>query len=158
VKTGLLDIPVLYLSRYIVRTKSDYYRLLQDVRDKDAWEPWVVYLLTAVERTAKQGITTVEAIRELLLKVKHRVRAQYPKFYSQDLINNLFKYPYTKIEFLQNDLRVTRLTASRYLDALVAGGVLKKQKVGRSNYYINESLVQILTGDAMRDEAPDVEP
>jgi Fic family protein len=158
VKTGLLDIPVLYLSRYIVRTKSDYYRLLQDVRDKDAWEPWVAYLLTAVERTAKQGITTVEAIRELLLKVKHRVRAQYPKFYSQDLINNLFKYPYTKIEFLQNDLRVTRLTASRYLDALVAGGVLKKQKVGRSNYYINESLVQILTGDAMRDEAPDVEP
>ncbi len=154
VKTGLLDIPVLYLSRYIVRTKSEYYRLLQDVRDRDAWEPWVVYLLTAVELTAKQGITTVDAIKELLLKIKHRVRADYPKFYSQDLINNLFKHPYTKIEFLQSDLGVTRLTASKYLEALVSGGVLKKQKVGRSNYYINEPLVQILTGDAMTDGTP----
>ena len=154
VKTGLLDIPILYLSRHIVRTKSEYYRLLQDVRDKDAWEPWVVYLLHAVELTARQGIATVGAIKELLMGVKHRVRAAFPKLYSQDLINNLFRHPYTKIEFLQNDLGVTRLTASKYLDTLVAGGVLKKQKVGRSNYYINEPLVGILTAEGMRDGAP----
>lgn len=154
VRTGLLDIPILYLSRYIVRTKAEYYRLLQDVREQDAWEAWVAYLLTAVELTARQGITTVEAIRGLLLQVKHRVRAAHPKFYSQDLINNLFTHPYTKIEFLRADLGVTRLTASRYLDALVAGGVLKKQKVGRSNDYINEPLVRVLTGEAMTDGAP----
>ena len=154
VKTGLLEIPVLYLSRHIVRTKSEYYRLLQRVRDTDDWESWVVYLLTAVEVTAKQGITTVNAIKDLLLKVKHRIRANYPKVYSQDLVNNLFTHPYTKIDFLRRDLGVTRLTATKYLDALVAGGVLKKQKVGRSNYYVNEPLVQILTGEAMRDGVP----
>jgi Fic family protein len=148
VKQGLLDIPVLYLSRHIVRTKSEYYRLLQDVRDDDVWEAWVAYMLTAVEQTATEGIASVVAIRELLLKTKHKVRDGY-KFYSQDLINNLFMHPYTKIEYLQRDLGVKRLTASRYLDALVGGGILKKQKVGRTNYYINTRLFRILSGESM---------
>jgi Fic family protein len=148
VKYGLLDIPVLYLSRHIVRTKSDYYRLLQEVRDNDAWEAWVHYMLTAVEQTATEGIASVVAIRELLFKVKHKVRDEY-KFYSQDLINNLFMHPYTKIEYLERDLGVKRLTASRYLDALVDGGILKKQKVGRTNYYINTKLFRILSGETM---------
>jgi len=149
VKQGLLDIPILYLSRHIVRTKPDYYRLLQEVRDHDSWEPWVLYMLTAVESTARQGIASVEAMKALLLSVKHRVRKDFPKLYSQDLINNLFKHPYTKIEFLQQDLGITRLTAAKYLDALVAGGVLRKEKVGRSNYYINDPLCAILIGDAL---------
>ena len=149
VKQGLLDIPVLYLSRYIVRTKSDYYRLLQDVRDRDNWEGWVLYMLTAVEQTAGQAIATINAIRIALLDTKHRIRERY-KFYSQDLINNLFTHPYTKIEFVQNDLKVSRLTASKYLDALAAGGLLEKRKVGRSNYYINLALNPILTGEAMQ--------
>jgi len=148
VKQALLDIPVLYLSRHIVRTKSEYYRLLQEVRDDDKWEAWVIYMLTAVEHTATEGIASVVAIRDLLLKVKHKVRADY-KFYSQDLINNLFMHPYTKIEYLQRDLGVKRLTASRYLDALVDGGILKKQKVGRTNYYINTKLFRILSGESM---------
>jgi Fic family protein len=149
VKQGLLDIPVLYLSRYIVRTKSDYYRLLQDVRERDAWEDWVLYMLNAVEQTATAGIDTIQAIKALLLDYKHRIRAQY-KFYSQDLINNLFSHPYTKIEFVQNDLKVSRLTATRYLDELSAGGFVQKQKIGRSNYYINLPLYGILTGEAMQ--------
>ncbi|MBY0493137.1 MAG: Fic family protein [Cyanobacteria bacterium] len=148
VKEGLLDIPVLYLSRHIVRTKSEYYRLLQEVRDEDAWEAWVLYMLTAVEQTATQGIASVVAIRDLLLKVKHKVRKDY-KFYSRDLINNLFMHPYTKIEYLQRDIGVKRLTATRYLDALVEGGILKKQKVGRTNYYINRPLFRILAGESM---------
>lgn len=148
VKQGLLNIPVLYLSRHIVRTKSEYYRLLQAVRDEDAWEAWVLYMLTAVEQTATEGITTVVAIRDLLLKVKHKVRRDY-KFYSQDLINNLFMHPYTKIDYLQRDIGVKRLTATRYLDALVEGGVLKKQKVGRTNYYVNRPLFRILAGESM---------
>ncbi len=150
VKEDLLDGPVLYLSRAIVRTKADYYRLLQGVRDRDVWEDWVLYMLSAVEQCARGGITTIQAIKALLLDYKHRIRAKY-KFYSQDLINNLFSHPYTKIEFVQTDLKVSRLTATRYLDALARDGFLDKQKVGRHSYYINEPLVRILT-DA---EGPD---
>ncbi|MDN5924014.1 MAG: Fic family protein [Xanthomonadales bacterium] len=149
VKQGLLDIPVLYLSRYIVRTKPDYYRLLQGVRDDDVWEDWVLYMLSAVEQAARDTITTIHAIKAAMLDVKHRLRAKY-KFYSQDLINNLFSHPYTKIEFVQNDLQVSRLTATRYLDILAEGGFLLKRKVGRSNYYINVALDTILTGETMQ--------
>lgn len=146
VQQGLLDIPVLYLSRQIVRTKRDYYRLLQAVRDDDAWEVWVEYLLEAVAITAREGIVAIEAIRRLLLDVKHRIRDRH-KFYSQDLINSLFSHPYTKIQFLERDLRVSRLTATKYLDALTGAGILVKQKVGRSNYYINHALIAILVGN-----------
>ena len=147
VKEGLLDVPVLYLSRYIVRNKGDYYRLLQTVRDLDRWEDWVLYMLEAVEQTAGQTIETIHAIKPALFDYKHRIRAGY-KFYSQDLINNLFTHPYTKIEFVQRDLNISRLTATRYLDALAEGGFVEKQKIGRSNYYINVALNQILLGNA----------
>ena len=143
VKEGLLDIPVLYLSKHIVRTKADYYRLLQTVRDDDTWEEWVLYMLEAVEQTAAQTLATIHAIKTALFDYKHRIRAQH-KFYSQDLINNLFTHPYTKIDFLQRDLQVSRLTATKYLDALAATGFVQKQKVGRSNYYVNQALNQIL--------------
>ena len=143
VKEGLLDIPVLYLSKHIVRTKADYYRLLQTVRDDDTWEEWVLYMLDAVEQTAAQTLATIHAIKTALFDYKHRIRAQH-KFYSQDLINNLFTHPYTKIDFLQRDLQVSRLTATKYLDALAATGFVQKQKVGRSNYYVNQALNQIL--------------
>lgn len=143
VKEGLLDIPVLYLSQHIVRSKATYYDLLQRVRVEDIWEEWVLYMLEAVELTAGRTLQTVQAIKSALLDYKHRIRAQH-KFYSQDLINNLFSHPYTKIEFLQRDLNVSRMTATRYLDALVESGFLHKQKVGRGNYYINQALNNIL--------------
>jgi len=143
VKEHLLDIPVLYLSSHIVRTKADYYRLLQAVRDHDAWEDWVFYMLDAVEQTAIQTIGTIHAIKAALFDYKHRIRAAH-RFYSQDLINNLFTHPYTKIEFIERDLEVSRLTATKYLDALAADGFLLKQKIGRSNYYINIALKQVL--------------
>jgi Fic family protein len=146
VKAGLLDIPVLYLSRHIVQTKSDYYRLLQSVREWDAWEEWVLYILTAVEATAGQSIATIRAIKTALMDYKHRIRSEF-KFYSQDLINNLFTHPYTKIEFLQQDLGVSRLTATKYLESLTAAGLLHKRKIGRWNYFINPALTSILTGD-----------
>lgn len=148
VKEDLLDIPILYLSRYIVRTKGDYYRLLQAVRDDDAWEEWVLYMLTGVEETARDAIATIGAIKAALLDYKHRIRGSY-RFYSQDLINNLFTHPYTKIQFVEDDLRVSRLTAMKYLDVLTGGGFLQKRKIGRSNYYMNIALNAILTGDAM---------
>jgi Fic family protein len=152
VKQGLLDIPVLYLSRYIVRTKPDYYRLLQSVRDDDAWEDWVQYILTAIERTAGEGIDTIRAIRYLFQDMKHRIRARY-RFYSQDLINDLMSHPYTKIDFIREDLKVSRITATKYLDQLVEGGFLDKRKIGHSNYYINRPLYRILTGESMSEGA-----
>jgi Fic family protein len=147
VKEGLLDTPVLYLSRAILRSKCEYYSLLQEARDRDTWEDWVLYMLGAVERTAIDAIATIQAIKALLLDYKHRIRAAH-RFYSQDLINNLFSYPYTKIEFVQQDLHVSRLTATRYLDLLAADGFVRKHKVGRHSYYINEPLFRILTGEA----------
>ncbi len=139
VKEGLLDSPVLYLSRHIVRTKADYYTLLQTARTNDAWEEWVLYMLTAVEETSWETIRTVNAIRDALQDYKQRIRATH-KFYSHDLINNLFNHPYTKIEFLEQDLSVSRLTATRYLEELTASGFLQKY-----NYFINTALTRILT-------------
>ena len=143
VKEGLLDIPVLYLSQHIVRNKRAYYDLLQRVRIDDVWEDWVLYMLEAVEMTAGRTLLTVQAIKTALMDYKHRIRDQH-KFYSQDLINNLFSHPYTKIEFLQRDLKVSRMTATRYLDALSDTGFLIKRKIGRGNYYVNVALNQIL--------------
>lgn len=143
VKAGLLDIPVLYLSQFIVRNKRSYYELLQRVRVDDVWEEWVLYMLEAVEVTAGQTLRTVQAIKSSLMDYKHRIREQH-KFYSQDLINNLFSHPYTKIEFLQRDLQISRMTATRYLEALAESGFLVKQKLGRGNYYVNLALNQIL--------------
>ena len=104
---------------------------------------WVLYMLEAVEVTAGQTLQTVQAIKAALMDYKYRIREQH-KFYSQDLINNLFSHPYTKIEFLQRDLQVSRMTATRYLDALTESGFLVKQKIGRGNYYVNSALTQIL--------------
>ncbi len=146
---GLLDTPVLYLSRRIVQTKSDYYRLLQEVRERDIWEDWVIYILECVERSAEDAIETVKAIRGAFYTAKHRIRSGY-KFYSQDLLNNLFSHPYTKIEFVQKDLSVSRLTATKYLDLLSRDGILAKQRIGRTNYYVNTALCDILTKEPAR--------
>lgn len=145
VREGLLDIPVLYLSSHIVHNKDAYYQLLQTVRVEDRWEDWVLYMLEAIEQTAMQTIATIQAIKSALQDYKHRIRKDY-KFYSQDLINNLFMHPYTKIEFIQRDLQVSRLTAAKYLDGLIAGGFVEKQKIGRGNYYVNVALNAILMG------------
>ncbi len=146
VQQGLLDIPILYLSRYLVRTKPDYYRLLQGVRDQNGWEDWTLYMLTAVEETARQTMEIVSGIQAAQTDYKRRIRAGY-KFYSQDLINNLFMHPYTKIEFVEQDMNVSRLTASKYLEALTVGGFLEKRRLGRSNYYINTALYRLLAQD-----------
>ena len=152
VKQDLLEIPVLYMSRYIVGTKVDYYRLLQTTRDADTWESWVEYMLTAVEVSARDAILKVAAIRDALLHMKHRIRSRFG-FYSQDLINHLFTHPYTKIQFLQDDLKKSRITATKYLDQLAGEGFLQKQRLGKTNYYINTALVTILTQDSMQNLA-----
>ncbi len=141
---GLLDLPVLYLSRYIVRNKPDYYRGLQGVREQGAWESWVLYILRAVEETAKETLAQVTGIRRLMQEAKQRLRAELPRLYSQELLNNLFRHPYTKVEFIESDLGVSRPTAMKYLDALHTAGFVKKTKRGRTNFYVNEPLFALL--------------
>ena len=143
VAQGLLDLPILYLSRYLIETKEDYYRLLQSVRDDEAWEPWLLYILEAVVQTALSTIELIKQIKILMQRYKLQLRQKQPRLYSQELLNNLFNHPYTKIEFIMQDLQVSRLTASKYLDQLVEMGLLRKEKIGRSNYYINEALVAL---------------
>lgn len=144
VRCGLLDLPVLYLSRYIIRNKADYYRLLQELRATGDWEPWVLYMLEGVATTARESIGLIKAIKQLMQLTKHRIRSEQPRMYSQDLINSLFRHPYTKIAFIERDLHVSRLTATKYLNKLVALGILTKRKVGRTNFYLNEPLFVLL--------------
>lgn len=145
VKQELLKIPILYLSRYINENKATYYRLLQEVRDKDNWEDWIIFMLDGVEQTSKQTILLIEGIKKEMLNFKKRMRTERPKIYSQDLLNNLFRHPYTKIEFVMTELNVKRRTAAKYLDELVTIGLLDKHKIGRENYYINTALYTLLS-------------
>ncbi len=144
VQTGLLNTPILYLSRYITTHKADYYRLLQKVRDENAWEEWVIFMLKAVAATSRQTLQLIEGIGLLMADYKQRLRSDPNIKYSQDLLNNLFRHPYTRIEFVQNELGVTRQTASKYLDQLGAAGFLEKHHQGRNNYYVNVPLVALL--------------
>ncbi|MDE3211869.1 MAG: Fic family protein [Bacteroidota bacterium] len=148
VQKGLLHLPVLYLSHYIIQHKSDYYRLLQEVRDKSIWEEWILFMLDGIEKTAATSVTVIASIKELMQQYKQRIRTDHPKLYSQDLLNNLFKYPYTKIEFLQKDLQISRSTAIRYLDVLVRAEILKKHKVGRDNFFLNAKLFALLADNS----------
>ena len=145
VHQNLLDIPVLYLSSYIIKNKADYYRLLQEVRTDNKWEEWIVWMLKGVEITAKETIIVVSNIKNLMDDYKIKIRKNH-KFYSHDLINILFKNPYTKIDFLERELKIHRHTARTYLNALAddENKFLTKVKIGKSNYFINERLMQIL--------------
>lgn len=140
----LQNLPILYLSSYIIKTKSEYYRLLQHVRETNRWDDWIIYMVEGIELTAIETIQLIKDIKELMLSFKKRLREEY-KFYSQDLLNNLFKHPYTKIEFIVNDLNVSRITAANYLNKLAEDGLLRKEKLGTGNYYINEQLFKLLS-------------
>jgi Fic family protein len=144
IQEKLQDLPILYLSSYIIKNKSDYYRLLQEVRTKNNWEEWLLFMIKAVDETSRETIDLIIKIRELMMNYKRTVRDNY-KFYSQDLLNNLFKHPYTKIEFIQRDLNVSRITAANYLNQLADDKLLTKKKLGAANYYINDNLFKLLS-------------
>ena len=149
VTNGLLDLPILYLSRYITHNKGEYYRLIQQIRDKQnegnaqAWEEWVLFLLKGVEETAEETIRLIKGISLLMAEFKSRLRPLLGKNYKHDLLNNLFSFPYTKIEFVMEVMGVQRKTASMYLDMIVKEGLLEKIKLGRSNYYMNTKLIDL---------------
>lgn len=149
VVNDLLDLPILYLSRYITHNKGEYYRLIQRIRDNDPdnaedWEKWVLFILKGVEETAIETIRLVKSISALMAKYKNILKPLFVKQYKHELLNNLFFHPYTKIEFMERDMSVQRKTAAKYLDTIVSEtGLLKKQKLGRSNYYINTELMEL---------------
>jgi len=143
---GLLDLPVLYLSSYIIRTKSDYYRLLNDVKTEDNWEEWVLYMLEGIKQTSLESVKLIEGITKLIQETKVELRTKLPKLYSKDLLELLFKHPYTKIGFLVDELGVTRKTAGLHLRAIEEIGILESVKMGRDVYFVNKHLFDLLKG------------
>ena len=140
---NLLDSPILYLSRYILKNRSDYYKLLQHVRETEEWEDWILYMLKGISIISQDTIKLIRQMDELFKKFKNIIRKNY-KFYSHELINNIFMHPYTKVRFLEEDMKVSRATAARYLDALSESEILKKEKLGKESYYINTQLFDLL--------------
>ena len=146
--TDLLDLPILYLSRYITHHKGEYYHLIQAIRDKNTdnakeWVEWILFILKGVEETAGNTIELVKGISHLMAEYKNVLRPIFDKAYKHELINNLFFHPYTKIEYMQHDMMVQRKTAAKYLDMIVETGLLEKVKKGRENYYINVKLCNL---------------
>lgn len=144
IQQHLLDIPILYLSRYIIRYKADYYRLLQHTRDTGQWEEWLILMLNAVTETARDSIRVIKAMQAAMSEYRNIMLEKVPKIYSQDLLNNLFRHPYTKIEYMMKDLALSRNTIIRYLNSLQQLDLIEKKKIGRDNYYLNKALITLL--------------
>jgi len=141
---GLLDFPVLYLSRHINRTRPEYYRLLQEVRTRDAWEAWILYMLDAVEQTTRHALHSLRDIHTAMRDCLDRIRAEFPKIRSQDVVPHLFSYPYTTIDFYGRNTGVSHPTAIKHLNQLTGAGILQREKFGRGYYFVNTALCAIL--------------
>lgn len=147
IQEGLLNLPILYLSRYIIAHRADYYRLLLDVTRDNAWEPWLLYMLSAVEETARWTCVKIAAIRRLAEHTTQFVRAQLPKTYSRELVDVIFEQPYCRISNVVDKQIAQRQAASRYLKELVSIGVLQEVQVGKEKLFIHPKLMQLLTRD-----------
>jgi Fic family protein len=141
---NLIDIPILYLSSYIIDNKPDYYRLLNQLNKTGEWEEWIIFMLKAVEHTSKDTIRKITKIKDQLDSTIIKVQNEAPKIYRKELVELLFEQPYSKIEFVIEKLGVERKAASRYLKELENIGVLESQKIGRETLYINKTLIEIL--------------
>lgn len=158
VTSGLLDLPILYLSRYITHNKAEYYERIQAIRnatgDNSAqWEEWILYMLRGVEQTAEGTITLVKNIGNLMTKYKNIIRPAFGRKYSHELLNGLFYHPYTKIGHLESNMQVSRQTAAKYLDKLASLGLLQKERMGKENYYINTQLMELFLTFSEQQEA-----
>lgn len=147
VEQGLLPLPILYLSRYIMANKADYYRLLLAVTREDAWEPWLLYMLRAVEDTATWTTAKIGAIRALAAHTTDHVRRQLPKIYSRELVDIVFEQPCCRIANLVETGIAERQAASRYLKALASAAVLREQSFGREKLFVHPKLMALLARD-----------
>ena len=143
--SGLLDVPVIYLSKYIIEHKNEYYRNLRSVTEKGEWEPWILYMLQAVEETALYTQGKVDAIFHLMQETKRKVRKELPKIYSRELIDVLFDLPYCRIQSLEKAGIAKRQTASVYLKKLAQAGVVKEVQLGRDKVFLNTGFYSILS-------------
>jgi len=152
VERGLLDQPILYLSRYIIAHKQDYYRLLLEVTREGAWEAWILYMLRGIEDTARWTVDRIAAVRDLTVQVTEHLRREHPKLYDRDLVDVIFEQPYCRIRNVVQRGLGTRQSASRYLHGLVDAGVLREVRAGREKLFVNPRLLSLLTGDDIRTE------
>lgn len=163
VLTGRLDLPILYLSRYITHNKKKYYELIQDIRDKnsdnaDEWEAWILFILKGIEETAIETTRLVKGISKLMADFKSVLRPKFGKQYRHELLNNLFFHPYTKVEFLEKELMISRVTAQRYLNLLMETGLIDRVKIGKAYYYINIPLMNLFMCVSDVDDKSEVNP
>lgn len=140
----LIDLPILYLSGYIIKHKNTYYELLQEVRTKDKWNEWIMFMLDGIIQTSNGTINLIKDIQNLMIFTKKELKTKLPKIYNKDILEILFLHPYTKIEFLEKHLNITRKTASKYLKEIEKIGILKEKKIGRNRYFINIRLFDLL--------------
>lgn len=148
IQQDLLQLPILYLSRHIIANKSDYYRLLLDVTRDGAWEPWILFMLKAVEETSRWTTDKIAAIRNLSEHTTEFVRDSLPKIYTRELVDVIFEQPYCRISDLVKKGVAKRQAASRYLKDMVALGVLVEQAAGKEKLFIHPKLMKILSRDS----------
>jgi Fic family protein len=147
VQQGLLDTPILYLSRYIIRNKADYYRLLLEVTTKQSWAPWITFILDSIENTCGWTTEKVKAIRDLMRHTGEFIHRRLPKIYTWELVELLFKQPYCRIANVVDAELAKRQTASVYLKSLVEIGVLKELNAGRESLFVHPKYIELLTGE-----------
>jgi Fic family protein len=147
VQQGLLDSPILYLSRYIIRNKADYYRLLLEVTTEQQWAPWITFMLDSIENTCGWTTDKIKAIRDLMRHTGDFIHRRLPKIYTWELVELLFKQPYCRIANVVDAGLAKRQTASVYLKALVDIGVLKELNAGRESLFVHPKYIELLTGD-----------
>jgi len=140
----LLDSPILYLSSYIIRNKSEYYKLLQEVRTKQNWEAWIVYILKGVEQTSSETLKLIRDINMEIEIMSKEIKERLPKIYSKELLELLFYEFYTKTVYIEKGLSVTRKTAAGYLSSLEKEGFLASEKIGKERIYKNTRLYRII--------------
>lgn len=145
VLNNLIDSPILYLSKYINKTKQEYYKLFNQVRDNNNFEDWILYILKGIEITSKETISLIEKIQKEMKNYKEEFRDKLPKIYSKELLESLFYEVYTKISYIEKACNVTRLTASSYLNQLEEIGLLESEKIGRERLYKNVRLIKLLS-------------
>ena len=147
VEKGLLDLPVLYLSQYILRNKAAYYAGLRRVTEEANWRDWVLYVLAGIRETSIESCFLIEALLEQMSTAGSRFRSAYPNVYSKDLFEVVFSNPYCRIRVLETSLGVSRPTATNYLQKLSQSGVLREQRIGRDLYFINDAMIAALTSE-----------
>ena len=141
----LIDSPILYLSKYINKTKQEYYKLFKEVRDNNNFEDWILYILKGIEITSKETIEMIEKIQAEMKNYKEEFRSKLPKIYSKELLESLFYEVYTKISYIEKACDVTRITATSYLNQLEEIGLLESEKIGREKIYKNVRLIRLLS-------------